>query len=107
MGARISFHHMSNAQLQSHIRRTSQDAGRVFFLGHALLRMQERGVNDLEVLMCLRHGVVQRPARVDKTTGEVRVRMEHFGSARNISAVVALDAQDPEVLVVTVMTQTR
>jgi hypothetical protein len=107
MGAKISFQHMSNVQLQAHIRRVAQDSGRVFFLDHALLRMQERVVNDIEVLMCLREGVIQRPAKVDRSTGEVRATMEHFGSARNLSVVVALDDQDPDVLVVTVMTRVR
>ena len=57
--------------------------------------------------MCLREGVIQRPADVNQKTGEVRTRMEYFGSARNLSVVVALDEQDPDVLVVTVMTRAR
>ena len=107
MGAKISFQQMSNAQLQAHIRCLSQDSDCVFFLDHALLRMKERNVNDIEVLMCLREGVIQRPAKVSKETGEVRAQMEHFGSARNLRVVVALDDQDPDVLVVTVMTRVR
>ena len=107
MGARISFHQMTNVQLQAHIRRLSQDSDRVFFLDHALLRMKERNVNDAEVLMCLRQGVIQRPVKVIKRTGEVRAQMEHFGSARNLSVVVTLVDQDPDVLVVTVMTRVR
>lgn len=106
MGARISIHQMSNVQLQSHIRRLAQDSGSVYFLDHARLRMQERSINDLQVLECLRTGVVQRPPRRFKT-GELRVRMDHFGSARNLSVMVSLDEQDPDVLVVTVMTRTR
>lgn len=101
MGARISFSRMSNVQLQSHIRRTAQDSSRVFFLEHAQLRMLERGVNDLQ------QGLIQRPPKVDEHTGEVRARMEHFGSARNLSVVVGLDEHDPDLLVVTVITQAR
>jgi hypothetical protein len=33
--------------------------------------------------------------------------MEHFGSARNLSVVVALDDHDPDLLVVTVITRNR
>ena len=73
----------------------------MFILEHAQLRMQERRVNDLEVLICLREGVVQRPAKVNGKTGEVRVRLDHFGSSRNLSD------PEPDVLVVTVMTQVR
>ncbi len=107
MGARIAFHQMSNVQLQTYIRRLAQDSSRVFFLDHAILRMRERGVNDMAVFMCLREGLIQRPARTDKKTGELRARMEHFGSARNLSVVVALDEQDPDLLVVTVITRMR
>jgi hypothetical protein len=107
MGARIAIHHMSNVQLQAHIRRLAQDSSRVFFPDHARLRMLERAVNDMAVLMCLREGTIQRPAKVDNKTGELRVRMEHFGSARNLSVVVALDDHDPDLLVVTVITRVR
>ena len=98
---------MTNTQLQARVRRLAQDSGCVFILDHAQLRMQERRVNDLEVLACLRHGIVQRPAKVNDKTGEVRVRMDHFGSARNLSVVVELSDVDPDVLVVTVMTRVR
>ena len=107
MGARISFSQMSNVQLQTHIRRMAHSSGCVFFLEHAQLRMLERGVNDLQVLECLQHGLIQRPPKRDASTGEIRARMEHFGSARNLSVVEALDEQDPDLLVVTVITHTR
>lgn len=107
MGAKISVHRMTNVQLQTHIRRLAQDSSRVFFLDHARLRMLERGVNDMAVLMCLREGLIQRPAKLDKKTGELRARMEHFGAARNLSVVVALDDHDPDLLVVTVITRVR
>ncbi len=107
MGDRISVTLMTNAQLQARVRLLAQDSGCVFILDHAQLRMQERRVNDLEVLACLRHGIVQRPAKVNEKTGEVRVRMDHYGSARNLSVVVELSDADPDVLVVTVMTRVR
>ena len=97
---------MSNVQLQGHIRRIAQFSERVYFLDHARLRMKERRVNDMQVLECLRQGLVQRPPQRFKT-GEVRVRMDHYGSARNLSVTVSLDEQDPDLLVVTVMIQTR
>ena len=61
----------------------------------------------MEVLVCLRQGMVQRPVKVDAITGEVRVRMDHFGSARNLSVVVSINDLEPDVLVITVITQVR
>lgn len=107
MGAKIAFHQLTNVQLQTHIRRLAQDSSRVFFPDHARLRMIERGVSDMAVLMCLREGLIERPAKLDSKTGELRARMEHFGSARNLSVVVALDDHDPDLLVVTVITRVR
>ena len=107
MGARISMMKMTNTQLQARIRQLAQDSGCVFILDHAQLRMQQRGVNDMEVLVCLRQGMVQRPAKVDAPTGEARVRMDHVGSARSLSVVVSLDDLKPNLLVVTVITQVR
>lgn len=107
MGARISFAQMSNVQLQNHIRRVSQDSSRVFFTIHAQERMLQRSVSDIQVLDCLRSGLMQRPAQIDQVTNHVKCRMEHFGSARNLAVVVGLGDQDPDLLIVTVMTRTR
>lgn len=107
MGTRIPVTEMTNTQLQARIRRVAQDSGCVFILDHARLRMQERRVNDLEVLRRLREGLIQRPAKVNKKTEEVRVRLDHFGSARNLSVIAALSDWDPDVLVVTVMIRVR
>ena len=97
---------MSNVQLQAHVRRVAGFSERVYFLDHALMRMRERGVSDMQVLECLRHGLVQRPPQRYRT-GELRVRMDHYGSARNLSVLVSLDENDPDMLVVNVMTRTR
>lgn len=107
MGDRISFAQMSNAQLQLHIRRVSQNSSRVFFTMHAQARMLQRSVSDIQVLDCLRSGLMQRPAQIDKVTNLVKCRMEYFGSARNLAVIVGLDDQDPDLLIVTVMTRTR
>ncbi len=98
---------MSNAQLQRHIRLLAKSSGNVWFTQHALDRMQSRQVSDLEVLECLRHGLIQRPPVIDRVSGDLKCRMEHFGTARNLAVIVALRAQAPDALVVTVMTRTR
>ena len=107
MGGKLPFSDMSNVQLQTHIRRVAQNSAQVVFTQHAYARMISRSVSDWEVLTCLRAGVIQRPPILDKGTGTLKCRMEHFGSVRNLAVVVCLDEEDPDVIVVTVMTRTR
>lgn len=98
---------MSNLQLQAHVRRNAKDSARVVFTFHALERMSERSVSDREVHDCLRLGVIERPPRRDGHRGTLLCTMEHFGAGRNLAVVVALDEEDPNLLVVTVMMRTR
>lgn len=94
-------------RLQVHIQQVAKDSSQVFFTRHAQDRMLQRAVSDIQVLECLRFGLMQRPAQFDQTTGTVKCRMEYFGSARNLAVVVALEDSDPDLLVVTVMTRMR
>lgn len=96
-----------NAQIQAHIRRIAKNSSHVFFTRHALERMKQRTISDVQVLDCLRNGVIQRPPTEDVNNGFLKCRMEHFGSARNLAVVVGLDPNDPDLLIVTVMTNTR
>jgi len=107
MGAKLPIRELSNVQVQAHIRRLASSSERVVFTEHAYERMRLRLVSDLEVLECLRRGVIQRPPQLDKQTGALKCRMEFFGTSRNLAVVVALDDNDPDVIVVTVITRTR
>lgn len=107
MGDTLDFCILTNRQLQSHIRQTAKDSSKVFFTEHACTRMSSRSVSDREVMHCLQSGLIQRPATIDRKNGVVKCRMEHFGPSRNLAVVVALDNADPDLVVVTVMTQTR
>lgn len=98
---------MTTPQLERHIRQLAKDSAKVFFTDHALDRMLSRQVSDFQVLECLRQGSMERPAVIDRRTGDLKCRMEHFGTIRNLSVVVALNDDDPDALVVTVMTRTR
>ena len=61
MGAKLSIYGMTNAELQKRIRLLAKNSAKVFFTAHVLDRMLLRGVSDIEVLDCLRGGVIQRP----------------------------------------------
>ncbi len=107
MGGTLPLRQWSNAQLQQHIRRVASLSERVVFTEHAYGRMALRSVSDLEVLECLRQGVIQRPPQTDKSTGSLKCRMEFFGTSRNLAVIVALDDDNPDVIVVTVIARTR
>ena len=107
MGAKLSIFSMINADLQKRIRHLARDSSKVFFTQHVQDRMLERQVTDLEILHCLQHGMIERPPEHDSANRELKCRMEHFGSSRNLAVVVALSDEDPDLLVVTVMTRTR
>ena len=107
MAATMSIHRYTNRQLERQIRHLAQDASRVFITDHARDRMAQRQVNDLEVIQCLRQGVIQRPPTLDAKTGHLKCRMEHFGPSRNLAVVAALDDAMPGTVVVTVLAKTR
>ena len=107
MGATLHFRSMTNAQLQKHIRTLAKNSDLIFLSQHAQDRMASRGVTDVQVFDCLRNGCIERPPVRDRKTGDLKCRMEHFGTNRNISVVVALDDSDPDVIVVTVMTKAK
>ena len=98
---------MNHAQLLQHIRLLGHDSHRVFISDHAAQRMRERQVSDYQVLECLRLGIIQRPPEIDRQTEDLKCRVEHFGTARNFSVIVALDKAKPDIVVVTVIVQKR
>jgi Domain of unknown function (DUF4258) len=104
MGATLDLQSMTNVQLQKHIRTLAKKSDSIFFTEHSLSRMLSRDVTDVQVIECLRYGLMERPPRFDRKTGHLKCRMEHFGTNRNISVIVALDMNDSDVIVVTVIT---
>lgn len=97
----------SNQEIERHIRGVASDSSRVFITQHAQDRMGQRRVTDIEVIECLRRGSIQRPPKLNRATGDLKCRMEHFGPSRNIAVVVALNDLDPDLIVVTVISRTR
>lgn len=99
----MTFNKLSVAEVQRHIRRTAVDTTRIFWTAHAKLRMRQRKVHLDDVLDCLRKGRIGLPPEEDLKTGNLVCRMEWYGAARNLAVCVALDDNDPHLLVVTVI----
>ena len=98
-----SFHGQSKVQLQRHIRQVAKDTSRVVITRHARGRMRERTVLQDEVYECLRLGVIGLTPEPDLKTGSLVCRMERYVCGRNIATCVALDDDDPDLIVVTVL----
>jgi len=89
-------------QLQKHIRTLAKDTARVAIVSHASARMRERKISRLEVLECLRQGIIRQAPEPDLKTAALRCKMEHYIAGRDIAAIVALSDDHPGLLVVTV-----
>lgn len=107
MGATTRSADLSNAALQKHIRALAKDSSKVFITEHVRDRMLERRVSDIEVMECLRNGVIERPPRADRKRGDLKCTMECFGASRNLAVVAALSDEHSDAIVVTVPTRTR
>ena len=100
----LNFEGKDNAQLQQHIRTKSINSANVIIVTHASAQMKVRFVSRLEVLECLRKGVIDRTPEPDLERGTLRCRMEHYIAGRNCMAIAALCDEAADLIVVTVMT---
>ncbi len=97
------FQRKTKLQLQRHIREVARNSAAVFVTVHAKQRMAQRKVLLNEVLECLRQGVIHLEPEADLKTGDLICRMERYVCGRNLAACVALDDDDPDLIVVTVL----
>ncbi|WP_332774882.1 DUF4258 domain-containing protein [Polaromonas sp.] len=97
------FGKLSKSQIQKHIRTIAKDSSKVFLVPHTKARMKERKVTIHEVYEILRCGLIRRTPEPNPSKGSLECRMELYVAGRNCAAVVALDDDNPDLLVVTVM----
>lgn len=97
-----SFKKQSIPQLQKHIREIAQHTENIFLTLHSKQRMKQRKVLLDEVYECIRQGVINRMPEEDMKTGHLVCRMERYVCGRNLEVCVALDDDDPTLIVITV-----
>ncbi len=97
-----SFKKQSIQQLQRHIRVNSKLTELVFLSAHAQDQMRARKVLQSEIYECLREGVIALQPEEDMKTGHLICCMERYVCGRNLAVCVALDDNDPDLIVVTV-----
>lgn len=100
----MTFEKLSRSQLERHIRSVSSDTARVFLTVHVRTQMRKRHVVTSEVFETMRKGKIMLVPETDLKTGHLICRMERYMAGRNLAVCVALDDNDPDLVVVTVIT---
>jgi hypothetical protein len=91
-------------QLQRHIRAVAADTSSIVLLPHAKQRMRLRKVNINEVIEVLRRGSLIRTPEPNPAKGSLECRMQRYLTGGECAVVVAICDEQPDLLVVTVMT---
>lgn len=98
-----NFSKKSVHQLSRHIREVARDTSRVVLSHHAKSQMKRRRISVTEVYECLRSGRIELRPEPNPGKGSLECRMERYVAGCECKVVVALDDDDPDLLVVTVM----
>jgi hypothetical protein len=91
----------SKSQWQKHIRTQAVTAANVIFTHHALLRMRQRHISHIAAFEILKKGVIRREPEPNLRRGTLECHMEYYVAGRDLALVVAVDAGNPAVIVVT------
>ena len=97
-----SFKKQSIPQLQKYIRETAKNTANIFLTRHSKERMKKRKVLLSEVYECIQQGIISLIPEEDIKTNQLICRMERYVCGRNLQVCVALDDDDPSLIVVTV-----
>ena len=93
----------SQAQQEAFVQLQAQDTTNIIFTNHVLKRMKERKITAPCVIDTLRHGRMRRPAEPNIKTGSLECRLDRYVAGREIGVVVAIDDDNPNLIVVTAM----
>lgn len=103
----MGFESKTKHQLERHIRTVAKDSSKVIFTFHSAHEsMVRRGVSRAEVMECLQKGMIDLEPERD-IIGGLKCRMERYIAGRNVAVVVALDDDDPHLILVTVITKKK
>jgi hypothetical protein len=80
----------TNKQWEALIHELAQNTVKIYFSTHVLAQMARRAISMQMALETLRKGLIVRPPQVDKKTGDIKCRLEHFCAGMNVKIVVAV-----------------
>lgn len=93
----------SRSQQEAYVHRQAQDSNNVIFTNHVLLRMKQRKITKFCIVETLRNGRMKHPAELDLTTGLPVCRLERFVAGSDITVAVAINDDNPNLIIVTAM----
>ena len=94
---------LSLAQQEAFVHRQAQDTQNIIFTHHVLKRMKQRQITTPCVVEVLRQGRMKRPGEPDIKTGNLVCRLDRYVAGRDIGVVLAIDDDNPYLIVVTAM----
>jgi len=93
----------STPQIEAHIQSAAQNSINVQISQHVKQRMRERKITLPCVFEVLRKGRIRRTPEPNTDYGTLECRMELYSAGHNIGVVVAVNDDDPTMIVVTAM----
>lgn len=94
-------------RLTESIRFLARDSDHVILTDHAIERMEERGIADIDVLRVLRAGSIKGPVEPGKRASEWRCKVaDRIRGAREVGVVVVV-IRDESLVIVTVEWEDR
>ena len=83
------------------IRTIAKDSSCVYLIKHLKVRMAQCKVTAIEVLDCIRNGIISRAPEQSLDGQSLEYLMARYVAGRNLSVVVALCVEDPDMILVT------
>ena len=90
-----------DSHIAKRIRTIAKDSSCVFLTKHLKVRMAQCKVTAIKVLDCIRNGIISRAPEQSRDGQSLECLMERYVAGRNLSVVVALCVEDPDMILVT------
>lgn len=94
---------LNDANMLRLIRQIAEDTGAIFVEPHAKKRMKQRHITRMQVVACLRCGVIEEPAHTNiRGNWQCTLRHLHAGDLVRVAAAIEKDEAGDWIAVITV-----
>lgn len=91
---------LNDANALKLLREIAEDSSKVIFVKHAKQRMKTRQATPVQVLECLRKGVIREPVALD-LHGNWKLTVSHRVAGVDLNAVVAIELPSRAIVITT------